>query len=99
MDALTCLRIITLPRCSYRTRDLNFIPSIWGLPLHSDGFLLQIPEKSTGRDTHGVSAFFFLSLQKSKPMKSEVLSDREIRILTEQIQLPDIGISGQEKIK
>jgi sulfur-carrier protein adenylyltransferase/sulfurtransferase len=32
-------------------------------------------------------------------MKSEVLSDREIRVLTEQIQLPDIGIAGQEKIK
>jgi sulfur-carrier protein adenylyltransferase/sulfurtransferase len=32
-------------------------------------------------------------------MKSEVLSDKEIRVLSRQIQLPDIGLAGQEKIK
>jgi len=32
-------------------------------------------------------------------MKSDVLSDMEIRALSEQIQLPGIGLAGQEKIK
>jgi len=32
-------------------------------------------------------------------MKSDLLSDREIRILTRQIQLPDVGLTGQEKMK
>jgi sulfur-carrier protein adenylyltransferase/sulfurtransferase len=32
-------------------------------------------------------------------MKSEILSDKEIRIMTQQIQLPEVGLSGQEKIK
>jgi adenylyltransferase/sulfurtransferase len=32
-------------------------------------------------------------------MKSEILSDKEIRTMAQQIQLPDIGIAGQEKIK
>jgi adenylyltransferase/sulfurtransferase len=32
-------------------------------------------------------------------MKSEFLSDREIRILTRQIQLPEVGLAGQEKLK
>jgi molybdopterin/thiamine biosynthesis adenylyltransferase len=32
-------------------------------------------------------------------MKSEILSDKEIRILAQQIQLPEVGIAGQEKIK
>jgi molybdopterin/thiamine biosynthesis adenylyltransferase len=32
-------------------------------------------------------------------MKSEILSDIEIRIMSQQIQLPEVGIAGQEKIK
>jgi molybdopterin/thiamine biosynthesis adenylyltransferase len=32
-------------------------------------------------------------------MKSEILSDKEIRIMARQIQLPEVGIAGQEKIK
>jgi molybdopterin/thiamine biosynthesis adenylyltransferase len=32
-------------------------------------------------------------------MKSEILSDKEIRIMAQQIQLPEVGITGQEKIK
>jgi sulfur-carrier protein adenylyltransferase/sulfurtransferase len=32
-------------------------------------------------------------------MKSEILSDKEIRIMAQQIQLPEVGIAGQEKIK
>jgi molybdopterin/thiamine biosynthesis adenylyltransferase len=32
-------------------------------------------------------------------MKSEILSDKEIRIMSQQIQLPQVGIAGQEKIK
>jgi adenylyltransferase/sulfurtransferase len=32
-------------------------------------------------------------------MKSDDLSDKEIRILSRQIQLPGIGLAGQEKIK
>jgi adenylyltransferase/sulfurtransferase len=32
-------------------------------------------------------------------MKSEVLSDKEIRIMTQQMQIPSVGLSGQEKIK
>jgi adenylyltransferase/sulfurtransferase len=32
-------------------------------------------------------------------MKSEVLSDKEIRIMARQMQLPGIGLAGQEKIK
>jgi sulfur-carrier protein adenylyltransferase/sulfurtransferase len=32
-------------------------------------------------------------------MKSDVLSDKEIRILSQQLQLPGVGIAGQEKIK
>jgi len=32
-------------------------------------------------------------------MKSEILSDKEIRIMAQQIQLPHIGMAGQEKIK
>lgn len=32
-------------------------------------------------------------------MKSEILSDKEIRIMSRQIQLPQVGLTGQEKIK
>jgi molybdopterin/thiamine biosynthesis adenylyltransferase len=32
-------------------------------------------------------------------MKSEILSDKEIRKFALQIQLPDVGLAGQEKIK
>jgi len=32
-------------------------------------------------------------------MKSEVISDKEMRILARQIQMPEVGIAGQEKIK
>jgi sulfur-carrier protein adenylyltransferase/sulfurtransferase len=32
-------------------------------------------------------------------MKSEILSDKEIRIMAQQIQLPEVGIAGQEKTK
>ena len=32
-------------------------------------------------------------------MKSEILSNRELRIFKHQIDLPHIGISGQEKLK
>jgi sulfur-carrier protein adenylyltransferase/sulfurtransferase len=32
-------------------------------------------------------------------MKSDVLSDKEARIFSKQIQLPDIGMAGQEKLK
>jgi adenylyltransferase/sulfurtransferase len=45
-----------------------------------------------------VSAFFFTFTEISF-MKSEILSDKEIRIMARQIQLPDIGLAGQEKIK
>jgi adenylyltransferase/sulfurtransferase len=45
-----------------------------------------------------VSAFFFIFTEISH-MKSEILSDKEIRIMARQIQLPDVGIAGQEKIK
>jgi sulfur-carrier protein adenylyltransferase/sulfurtransferase len=45
-----------------------------------------------------VSAFFFTFAEISS-MKSEILSDKEIRIMARQIQLPEVGITGQEKIK
>ncbi len=45
-----------------------------------------------------VSAFFFIFTEISF-MKSEILSDKEIRIMAQQIQLPEVGIAGQEKIK
>ena len=45
-----------------------------------------------------VSAFFFIFTEISR-MKSEILSDKEIRILSQQIQLPEVGMAGQEKIK
>jgi adenylyltransferase/sulfurtransferase len=32
-------------------------------------------------------------------MKSEILSEKEIRTMARQIQLPEVGIAGQEKIK
>ena len=32
-------------------------------------------------------------------MKSEILSDKEIRKFAQQIQLPDVGLAGQEKFK
>ena len=36
---------------------------------------------------------------KNKRMKSEILSDRELRLFSKQIQLPSVGIRGQEKLK
>ncbi len=45
-----------------------------------------------------VSAFFF-NFTEISFMKSEILSDKELRIMAGQIQLPDVGLAGQEKIK
>jgi adenylyltransferase/sulfurtransferase len=47
---------------------------------------------------HCVSAFFFTFTEISF-MKSEILSDKEIRIFARQIQLPGVSLAGQEKIK
>jgi|WetSurMetagenome_2_1015567.scaffolds.fasta_scaffold279392_2 sulfur-carrier protein adenylyltransferase/sulfurtransferase len=45
-----------------------------------------------------VSTFFYLYGNTTR-MKSEVLSDKEIRIMSCQIKLPGVGLAGQEKIK
>ena len=42
---------------------------------------------------------FFFTFAEISSMKSEILSDKEIRIMSRQIQLPEVGIAGQEKIK
>jgi sulfur-carrier protein adenylyltransferase/sulfurtransferase len=41
---------------------------------------------------------FFIFTEISA-MKSEILSDKELRIMAQQIQLPEIGMTGQEKIR
>jgi len=47
----------------------------------------------------GVASLLFFIFTETILMKSEVLSDKETRILARQIQLPGIGLAGQEKIK
>jgi molybdopterin/thiamine biosynthesis adenylyltransferase len=43
--------------------------------------------------------FLFIIFDQTIAMKSEILSDKEIRKYSQQIQLPGVGLAGQEKIK
>jgi molybdopterin/thiamine biosynthesis adenylyltransferase len=81
----------------YKIKGLNFIRSMWDWRLAFKSS--HITRFQIGRDAmYCVSAFFFTFAEISF-MKSGILSDKEIRIMAGQIQLPEVGIAGQEKIK